>query len=149
LQKYSYDDSKNGGSILNLVLNNPIQFKDINLEKAVRNKVNKKQGILVLKDLMAITKLNLSEKNINNLSGIENIYNLKELDLSCNGISDISPLARLSNLTKINLFINIITDLSPLMYHNDLREFDIRWYKVPLEQLFLFKLRGININCDS
>lgn len=70
-------------------------------------------------NLTGISRLNLNDKSIKNISGIEKFTNLQFLDLAnhfsgSNQISDITPLANLTNLVELNLNRNQISDITPL-----------------------------------
>ncbi|MEJ6950033.1 leucine-rich repeat domain-containing protein [Natronospora cellulosivora (SeqCode)] len=100
------------------VFERAISFKDPNLEESIRDTLEIKEGNIYHSDFMGITSLNLSRKNIYNLTGLEeaNLSNLEVLDLSSNQISDISILAEvdLSNLRRLRLSGNNISDISVL-----------------------------------
>ncbi len=61
-----------------------------------------------------VASLTCSEKNIENISGVEQLTNLENLDLSYNNISEISALANLTYLSKLKLYANNINDIGPL-----------------------------------
>ncbi len=61
-----------------------------------------------------LTSLNLSYNSIPDITPLSGLTNLTSLILSYNGIRDISPLSGLTNLTSLNLSYNSITDISPL-----------------------------------
>lgn len=91
-----------------------VTFKDENLEKAVRDKINKETGDIYITDVKNIVSLNASNKNIKDISGIENLIGLLTLDLGNNQISDISVLNGLTNLETLNLSYNEISDIRNL-----------------------------------
>jgi Leucine-rich repeat (LRR) protein len=99
-----------------------ITFPDKNLEKAIRNAVNKPTGALYKSDVEKITELNLQDKGIKDIRGIGSLSNLSKLTLLNNDIKDISPLSDLVNLRYLNigninhgyLNYNDIRDLTPL-----------------------------------
>ena len=97
------------------------EFVDANLATQVRNKLGLSTvgGDVTLlnipqESLARLTKLEISDKEITNITGLEHATQLEELDLSYNQISDISPLARLLELSDLNLRRNQIGDISPL-----------------------------------
>jgi len=57
-----------------------VTFKDINLEKVVREAINKPIGLLYKSDVENITKLEARRLNITDISGIENLTKLSVLD---------------------------------------------------------------------
>ncbi|MBV7275764.1 leucine-rich repeat domain-containing protein [Clostridiaceae bacterium UIB06] len=102
-----------------------ITFKDENLEKSIRNKINKPTGYIYKSDVRNIISLDVSSKNIKDISGIENLINLQTLDLSHNEISDISAINGLSDLQNLNLSYNIIIDTSILRGLNNLQTLNL------------------------
>ena len=96
------------------LINQPVSFSNPQLETVVRDALNQPEGIIYRNQLLTIIKLEASNKNINDITGIDRLSNLVELDLSGNQISDISTLSKLENLQKLNLRSNDISDLSPL-----------------------------------
>ncbi|KMQ69485.1 leucine-rich repeat domain-containing protein [Chryseobacterium koreense] len=71
------------------------------------NKVDlNKNGYFEENELLNVTKLNLTQKNITNISGIEDFKNLKELILNRNYISDFSPLNKLEKLEVLGISQN-------------------------------------------
>ena len=59
-------------------------------------------------------RLDLSARNLTDLSALAGLTDLRELDLSDNAITDLSPLAGLTGLEVLNLSGNRIADLWPL-----------------------------------
>ena len=114
----------NISEICDVTVYNPdiITFADVNLEEAVRESINKPTGDLLKNDVKEITNLNLGDKSIYDVSGIENLKNLRSLNLSstdptqanANQISDISKLKGLTKLTSLRLNNNQINDFSIL-----------------------------------
>lgn len=101
-----------------------IQFKDVNMCKAVKRGISSKKIysydetnmtlIMTEENIASITYLSLYDRNIKDISGIEKFTNLKELSLGKNQISDISALSSLTNLTELYLQNNQISDISAL-----------------------------------
>ena len=94
-----------------------ITFVNKNLDKAVRDIINKPTGALYKSDVAKITKLSAVgsyQDYISNLSGIENLINLQSLDLDFNQIKDISALRGLTNLKYLNLCFTQISEISAL-----------------------------------
>ena len=104
-----------------------VDFPDKNLEKAIRNRLNKPTGSIRAADMNKITRIDGdAQGSIKNLSGIEYAKNLTYLDfgpseIGFNEISDISPLSGLSKLEAIYLPDNKISDISPLSGLTNLR----------------------------
>lgn len=61
-----------------------------------------------------IEELNLSNKEIQNINGIEVFHNLHNLNLSNNNISNIDSLSTLTNLSFLELDNNVIEDIDIL-----------------------------------
>ncbi|MFL0268872.1 leucine-rich repeat domain-containing protein [Candidatus Clostridium radicumherbarum] len=99
-----------------------VTFKDKNLEQAVRNAINKPTGTIFKSDVAHITYLHLYNKNISDISGIENLSSLQTLDLENNQISDISAMNGLTNLQFLNLDLNGISDISALKELTNLQD---------------------------
>ncbi|QGU95841.1 hypothetical protein GOM49_12705 [Clostridium bovifaecis] len=104
-------------------LNQRINFLDSNFEGAIREVIQKYSGDIYTKDIRNIEKLELQNKNISNISGIENFAALKYLDLSNNNIVNVKPLNSLINLetlilhdNKVNTEANSFSNLDKLTY---------------------------------
>lgn len=91
-----------------------VTFKDANLEKVVRDALNKPNGTIYKKDVEKITSLEVDQKNITYLDGIENFINLEDFSAIKNDIKDITPLKKLTNLKWIYLDENKIDSVDPL-----------------------------------
>lgn len=101
------------------VINAPVTsgivvFKDKNLDKAIRKKINKSTGDIDKSDVENIISLDIQNVAIKDISGIENLTNLQSLDLDGNQISDISLLKWLTNLKSLSLSKNQISDIGVL-----------------------------------
>lgn len=113
------------------------------LEAAIKFENIKASDTLLKSDLVRIKELDLSNRNITNLEGIEylesivslnlannnikNIYNLRklkhlqELNIEGNKIKSIEPLSELRNLKRLDAHANEINDISPLGMIDQLR----------------------------
>ncbi len=91
-----------------------VEFADANLERCVREALNRPAGPLTPADLAALTELDASDKNIESLAGLEHATALHTLHLRSNAITDVSPLASLTNLHTLSLWGNKVADVSPL-----------------------------------
>ena len=96
-----------------------ITFPDENLEKLIRDTLNKPTGDILKRDALKIMTLitkSSKEKYITNLSGIEDLNNLTLLNLNNNKISNIDSLKGLTDLTNLYLSNNQIknTDIQSL-----------------------------------
>ena len=95
-----------GMNIANLRLEgnpgSPITFADTHLEAAIREAIGKPEGDLLVEDVVGLTFLDASGRNIQSLEGMEHLTNLTQLELNNNAIVDLSPLAGLTNLTELS-----------------------------------------------
>ncbi|WP_250674017.1 leucine-rich repeat domain-containing protein [Paraclostridium ghonii] len=113
----------------------PINFNDQNLNNGlifnIKNSINESrppelEGNAYEKELHALENINLSQRGIGNLDGIEKCINTKSIDLSKNEISNIEPLTELKELTKLNLSnTKISNNLNPLSKLSKLNELDL------------------------
>jgi len=110
-----------GEGTTHLVAPPRVDFVDTKLAGAVRRTLNlatKGAHIDFLKipeaALVKLTKLNLYQKGITDLTGLEHATELTELYLGYNNISDVTPLAQLSELVELDLRHNDIRDVTPL-----------------------------------
>ena len=107
-----------------------VVFADANLERAVREALDRPQGTLTPADLASLTELDASYKNIESLAGLEHATALDTLYLRDNAITDVSPLAHLTNLRTLSLWKNEIADVSPLASLTNLRTLDLWGNKI-------------------
>lgn len=100
-------------------------FSDSNLEKAIRKSINKPNDDIYKNDVISITSLNLDEKDIERIDGLENFSNLKILRISRNKISNIDSLAKLTQLEELNLEKNKIENIDALSNLTNLKKLEI------------------------
>ena len=92
-----------------------VNIPDANLRAAITEALGKVSGARVTRDEIAtLTHLNVNNKEISDLTGLEHAKNLDNIELKHNLISDISPLAGLIRLRRVLLRDNAISDISPL-----------------------------------
>lgn len=101
-----------------------VTFLDPNLEAAIREAINKPQGPIYVSDLEPLTELRAGNRDLSELTGIENCINLRELELNGNNISDISALSGLTNLNMLDISGNNISDIFPLVENTGLSDGD-------------------------
>lgn len=94
-----------------IVFDQPVQFTDQNLENAIRDILHHSGKPIYRSQLLDIVSLDLSNREITDLTGIDHFRNLEVLDLSNNEIHDVSQLKTLTNLKDLNLSENRIVDL--------------------------------------
>lgn len=148
------DGSKTASCIVTVTSDNKVViFKDVNLEKRVREIINKPTGKIYKKDVENITYLSDSMKCYTSIIGIENLTNLQYLDIRTAKLSDISPLKNLVNLKSIRLTSNMLLgfgklkDISPLIGLKNLEHLDLQFNPInnlnPLTNLK--KLKGLEL----
>ncbi|MFW6026549.1 MAG: leucine-rich repeat protein [Candidatus Woesearchaeota archaeon] len=85
-----------------------IIIEDDNLEKVIREKINKPIVPLTHSDVEKIAKLDISGKEIKSVRGLENLSNLVELNASNNKIEEFSRFQKFYKLKKLDLSNNQI-----------------------------------------
>ena len=128
----------------------PVDFVDPNLKAAVES---------VLKvydpspaDMLGLTSLNLSNRGVADLTGLQHATNLQWLWIRWNSITDFSPLSGLINLQHLDAHDNPgLVDISPLSGLVSLQTLVLRWNDItdisPLSGLT--NLRELNLfYCD-
>lgn len=125
-----------------------VQFPDKNLDKEVREELNKPNGNITKADLLKVKKLHISPFNerfsldgiqlcenlqflnvgfasqIKDLSPLFSLSKLRNLSITNSNLSDISALKNMVNLTTLSLGNNNIIDISSLRY---LTKLDVLW----------------------
>ena len=92
-----------------------VEIADPNLERAIREEMGLPSGTPITQLLInQLISLTAREKQILDLTGLEDATNLKHLALPENEIQDITPLAALIKLEFLILRDNPITDLAPI-----------------------------------
>ncbi|MFC4025251.1 leucine-rich repeat domain-containing protein [Oceanobacillus longus] len=91
-----------------------VEFKDRNLEEAIRNELGIDSREITTKDMEKLLYLYAAGYGIRDLSGIEYAQNLMSLDLYNNFVQDISPLENLIYLNDLILWDNNVSDISVL-----------------------------------
>ena len=114
-----------------------------------------------------IDEIEMSQSNINDLSGIENcvhaisfdlsgnkiddiyplvgMFQIEDLNLSDNQITNIDALSSLPNLKSLNISYNLITDISPLFELENLVFVDISGNDISELQIQELEMIGIEI----
>ena len=92
-----------------------VTIPDANLRAAIETALRKASGAPITRAEMAsLTRLEASDSDIRDLTGLEFATGLTSLILSGNYIPDLTPLSGLTNLTSLILADNNISDLTPL-----------------------------------
>lgn len=133
----SYEDrdvEKDLSGIVSTSFDNAYKIKSIK-SKLVRNyleenhsyqfKEHKGEKYITKNAISNIRSIDLSNKNISSIDGLEIFDNLYDINLSKNNIIDISPLSKMKTLSNIDLSNNKIKDITPLVSINKLYTLDL------------------------
>ena len=103
-----------------------VEIPDPNLEHSIQEKLGLSDRTAITQaDMLQLGSLDASNKEVEDLAGLEHATNLTWLALSSNEIRDLSPLAELFNLETLYLWVNPISDLSPLASLTQLSELNL------------------------
>ena len=92
-----------------------VHIPDTNLRVAIAEALGKSPNALItVEEMERLGKLDVENRGIQDLTGLQFAINLNELDLWNNQVSDLSPIAGLINLRDLALKRNPVSDLSPL-----------------------------------
>ncbi len=113
------DENDNWSALSNVLevrslLDSVVAFPDTALERLVRLRANRPEGILRRSHLDGLLELLLSDAGIRQLDGLRNCRNLQRLVLTGNQVSDLSPIAGMSSLTGLTANRNLIAHLPDL-----------------------------------
>lgn len=125
-------------------------FRDPDLEMAVRLRVGKTGGVLRRSDVQTLKELDIRDKGIADLSGMEALTGIEMLTAMNNRISDLRPLAGLRRLWNLSLNSNRIRDVSPLSGLKALSVLDLNENQIedvtPLSALHSVMILGLTRN---
>ena len=103
-----------------------VTFPDINLEAAVKKALRIADADPILDTALEdLTRLTATNKEIANLTGLEEATGLTDLDLGNNVIVNLAPLSNLITLEELDLADNQIVDLFPLEALTNLTDLDL------------------------
>ncbi len=126
---------------------------DANLRQAVREALGLADGTLFTQaEMQQLTKLDIWQKNVRDLTGIEHATNLRWFSFADNQISDLSPLATLTQLETLYGWVNPeLKDISPLANLTQLRGLDLGGCQISdiMPLATLGQLRYLNIRSNS
>ena len=104
--------------------NSRVTIRDANLRAKIAEILSKPQGVqLTAGDMLGLTRLEVPNANIQDLTGLEHAHNLRQVNLgdeyiqgegsvNNNAVSDFSPLFGLAQLTDLNLSSSSLSDVS-------------------------------------
>ena len=109
-----------------------VAIPDINLRAAIETALGKAEGDPITpSEMLTLLRLEASNANISDLTGLEYATNLKELLLWDNNITDISPLTGLTQLRDLFLNDNNITDISTVANLTSLKQLSLGGNNIP------------------
>ena len=128
-----------------------VHIPDPNLRAAIAEALGKSPNApITVEEMAKLTRLDVRNRDIRDLTGLQFATNLRLLNLNDNQVSDLSPIAGLINLRDLKLDYNLISDISPLRGLQNLIELDIVGNRVsnlsPLAGLINLKDLDLNDN---
>ncbi|OON91825.1 MAG: hypothetical protein ATN32_02215 [Candidatus Epulonipiscium fishelsonii] len=121
MKKFNIEIPKN----INQNFPDTILFTDEKLKEELLKQLDKSDGIITQSDMLQLTSLDLENKGISYLDGLEYATNLEDLNLSKNNIKNICPLSHLLKLKKLNISNNKIWSISALSKLINLKDLDL------------------------
>ena len=92
-----------------------VRIPDLNLRAAIAEALGKGPNApITAEEIARLGRLDVPNRGIQDLTGLQSATNLSRLNLRHNQISDISPLAGLINLRELWLHNNLVSDISPV-----------------------------------
>ncbi len=88
-----------------------VSIPDPGLNAAIREALQKPDGLLTERDLLSLTVLDASRRNVRSIAGLGAAGNLVSLDLQINRLTNFSLPDQLRNLAFLNLSVNPLTNL--------------------------------------
>ncbi len=105
-----------------------VSIPDPNLKQAIRSQLGLASGdMLTDRAMKKLGSLNVDDRKITNIAGLEYATQLRELLMGRNQIKSYDRLAELPNLTTLYLWANNISDLSVLPLLPKLELLDLNW----------------------
>ncbi len=127
-----------------------VSIPDPNLAAAIRKMLNLTPGAAITQlNMLNFARLDVSDQQITNITGLEHAKNLSTLNLRGNQIRDITPIAALTNLMHLNVSYNQIRDIVSLEKLTNLNELRLAGNPIvdmsPLHAL-LEKIPDVNLD---
>ena len=111
-----------------------VHIPDINLRAAIAEALGKSPNApITAEEMERLRRLDMRERGIQDLTGIQFATNLNTLHLDRNQISNLSPLTGLIGLRALFLYHNPVSDISPLKGLKNLR--DLHLTNTPVSDL--------------
>ena len=103
-----------------------VHIPDPILRAAIADELGKSINVpITLDEMKRLKRLDVPNRGIRDLTGLQFATNLSDLDVNRNQISDISPVRHLTNLTALVLHHTSVSDLSPVAGLINLRHLDL------------------------
>ena len=87
-----------------------VSIPDPGLNAAIREALQKPFGPLTEQDLLSLTNLNASRRNVKSIVGLEAARNLVSLDLQINRLTNFSLPSELTKLSTLDVSVNPLTN---------------------------------------
>ncbi|PAD29561.1 stalk domain-containing protein [Paenibacillus sp. 7523-1] len=98
-----------------------VSFQDEQLEQAIKQILKKDENAAIMqKDMQSLTLVDLSNRGIKSIQGLQYASNVKYLDLSNNKIEDIMPLKPLTKIRELDIADNQVASIQDLSTMTDL-----------------------------
>ena len=92
-----------------------VHIPDPNLRDATAEALGKSPNApITVEDMAKLTRLDVRNRDIRDLTGLQFATNLRLLNLNDNQVSDLSPIAGLINLRDLWIHDNLLSDISPV-----------------------------------
>ena len=92
-----------------------VHIPDPNLRAAIAEALGKSPNApITVEEMAKLTRLDVPNRGIQDLTGLQFATNLRLLNLNDNQVSDLSPIAGLINLRELRLHDNAVSDISPV-----------------------------------
>jgi formylglycine-generating enzyme required for sulfatase activity/Leucine-rich repeat (LRR) protein len=88
-----------------------VSIPDPGLNAAIREALGQPSATLTEQDMLSLTNLNASRRNVSSIDGLEAARNLVSLELQINHLTNCSLPSELTNLITLDLSSNPLTDL--------------------------------------
>ena len=103
-----------------------VHIPDLNLRAAIAEELGKSPNApITVEEMERLGRLDVRNRGIRDLTGLQFATNLSLLNLRVNQVSDLSPLASLIELRTLNLYSNLISDISPVRGLTNLTYLDL------------------------
>ena len=108
-----------------------VSIPDPNLAAALREALELDRNARITdRQMLRLRELNLDDKQIKNLAGLQHAAQLQTLFLGKNQIKNYAPLAELPKLRTLFLWTNNISDLNGLPVMSQLHTLDLNWNQI-------------------